>query len=218
MVDTSNSPIKPITGKNYEAGIKGEFFDGALNASAAVYRIDQENRASVTNVGCMAPAGTSCYIASGKVRSEGLELEVNGALTPNWQLAAGYTYNSAKYRKDAVASNEGRLFNSDLPRHQFKLNTTYTLPGELQRWRVGGGLSSQNTTFNQGSGYRIEQEGYTLVDLMLGYKASEQLDLRLNVNNVFDKKYYQSINSNTWNAFNVYGDPRNAMLSAKYSF
>ena len=218
VVDTSNSPIKPITGKNYEAGIKGEFFDGALNASAAVYRIDQENRASVTNVGCMAPAGTSCYIASGKVRSEGLELEVNGALTPNWQLAAGYTYNSAKYRKDAVASNEGRLFNSDLPRHQFKLNTTYTLPGELQRWRVGGGLSSQNTTFNQGSGYRIEQEGYTLVDLMLGYKASEQLDLRLNVNNVFDKKYYQSINSNTWNAFNVYGDPRNAMLSAKYSF
>lgn len=218
VVDTSNSPIKPITGKNYEAGIKGEFFDGTLNASAAVYRIDQENRASVTNIGCMAPAGTSCYIASGEVRSEGLELDVNGALTPSWQLAAGYTYNSAKYRKDAVASNEGKLFNSDLPRHLFKLNTTYTLPGELQRWRVGGGLSSQNTIFNQGSGYRIEQKGYTLVDAMLGYKVSEQLDVRLNVNNLFDKKYYQSINSNTWNAFNVYGDPRNAMLSAKYSF
>nr|WP_279538633.1 TonB-dependent receptor [Pseudomonas brassicae] len=145
-------------------------------------------------------------------------MEVNGALTPNWQLAAGYTYNAAKYRKDAIASNEGRLFNSDLPRHLFKLNTTYTLPGALQRWRVGGGLSSQNTTFNQGEGYRIEQEGYTLVDLMVGHRLTENIDLRLNVNNVFDKKYYQTINSNTWNAFNVYGEPRNFMLSAKYTF
>ncbi|WP_338001256.1 TonB-dependent siderophore receptor [Pseudomonas brassicae] len=50
VVDTRNAPIKPITGKNYEAGIKGEFFDGALNASAAVYRIDQQNRASITTV------------------------------------------------------------------------------------------------------------------------------------------------------------------------
>ncbi|MBV6287442.1 TonB-dependent siderophore receptor [Pseudomonas aegrilactucae] len=218
VVDTRNAPIKPITGKNYEAGIKGEFFDGALNASAAVYRIDQQNRASITTVGCQAPAGVSCYVASGEVRSEGLELEVNGALTPNWQLAAGYTYNAAKYRKDAIASNEGRLFNSDLPRHLFKLNTTYTLPGALQRWRVGGGLTSQNTTFNQGEGYRIEQEGYTLVDLMVGHRLTENIDLRLNVNNVFDKKYYQTINSNTWNAFNVYGEPRNFMLSAKYTF
>jgi outer membrane receptor for ferric coprogen and ferric-rhodotorulic acid len=217
VVDADNSPIKPITGKNYEAGIKGEYFNGALNASAAVYRIDQENRASIVNVGCT-PAGTTCYVASGEVRSEGLELEVNGALTNRWQLSAGYTYNSAKYRKDAQASNEGKLFNSDLPRHLFKLNTTYTLPGALERWRVGGGLTSQNTTYNKGDGYRIEQEGYTLVDLMLGYKPTDHLDLRLNVNNVFDKKYYQSINSNTWNAFNVYGDPRNFMLSAKYSF
>ena len=219
VVDADNNAIKPIVGKNYEAGIKAEYFNGALNASAAIFRIDQENRASVINTPgvCQAPAGVSCYQASGEVRSEGLELEVSGALTESWQMAAGYTYNSAKYRKDANPDNEGRLFASDLPRHLFKANTTYTLPGALERWRIGGGLTAQNTIYNKGTGYRIEQKAYSIVDLMAGYKVSENIDLRLNVNNLFDKKYYQSINSNTWNAFNVYGDPRNAMMTVRWS-
>jgi outer membrane receptor for ferric coprogen and ferric-rhodotorulic acid len=219
VVDADNKAIKPIVGKNYEAGIKAEYFNGALNASAAIFRIDQENRASVINTPgvCQAPAGVSCYQASGEVRSEGLELEVSGALTESWQMAAGYTYNSAKYRKDANPDNEGRLFASDLPRHLFKANTTYTLPGALERWRIGGGLTAQNTIYNKGTGYRIEQKAYSIVDLMAGFKVSENIDLRLNVNNLFDKKYYQSINSNTWNAFNVYGDPRNAMMTVRWS-
>lgn len=219
VVDADNKAIKPIVGKNYEAGIKAEYFNGALNASAAIFRIDQENRASVINTPgvCQAPAGISCYQASGEVRSEGIELEVTGALTPDWQMAAGYTYNSAKYRKDANPDNEGRLFASDLPRHLFKANTTYRLPGALERWRIGGGITAQNTIYNQGTGYRIEQKAYSIVDLMAGYKVSENVDLRLNVNNVFDKKYYQSINSNTWNGFNVYGDPRNTMLTVRWS-
>uniref|UniRef100_UPI003C79FBC1 TonB-dependent siderophore receptor n=1 Tax=Pseudomonas veronii TaxID=76761 RepID=UPI003C79FBC1 len=219
VVDADNKAIKPIVGKNYEAGIKAEYLNGALNASAAIFRIDQENRASVINTPgvCQTPAGVSCYQASGEVRSEGLELEVTGTLTSNWQMAAGYTYNSAKYRKDANPDNEGRLFASDLPRHLFKANTTYRLPGELERWRIGGGITAQNTIYNKGTGYRIEQKAYSVVDLMAGYKVSENVDLRLNVNNVFDKKYYQSINSNTWNGFNVYGDPRNAMMTVRWS-
>lgn len=43
--DTSGSPLKPIIGKNYEVGIKGEYLGGALNASVALFRVDQENRA-----------------------------------------------------------------------------------------------------------------------------------------------------------------------------
>lgn len=219
VVDSQNKAIQPIVGKNYEAGIKAEYFDGALNASAAVFRIDQQNRASVINTPgvCQTPAGVACYQASGEVRSQGLELEVSGALNERWQMAAGYTYNAAKYRKDANPDNEGRLFASDLPRHLFKASTTYQLPGTLERWRVGGAISAQNTIYNQGSGYRIEQKAYQVLDLMAGYKVSDNVDLRLNVNNVFDKKYYQSINSNTWNGFNVYGEPRNAALTVKWS-
>ncbi len=218
--DASGSPIKPITGTNYELGLKGEYFGGALNASLAVFQIDQENRARRLDdqSTCFSYPTTSCYGASGKVRSKGIELELQGSLTPDWELAAGYTFTEVKYVKDATASNEGKLFDPDIPRHQFKLSTTYTLPGALSRWRVGGSLYHQNTIYNKGTNYYVEQEAYSLVDLMLGFKPIEQMDVRLNLNNAFDKKYYNVISSSVATPSSVYGEPRNLMMSVKYNF
>ena len=215
-VDESNNIIAPITGKNYELGIKGEYFDGALNASAAIFQIDQENRAK--SFSCNTTTSTTCYEASGKVRSKGMELEVQGQLTPNWELAAGYTFAEAKYVQDANEANEGRLFDTDIPRHLFKMSTSYTLPGQFDQWRVGASLYHQNRIYNKGTTYMIEQDGYTLVDFMLGFRPTEHIDARLNLNNAFDKKYYNSLSSNATVPSNVYGDPRNLMLSVKYTF
>ncbi|MFJ4067729.1 TonB-dependent siderophore receptor [Pseudomonas sp. NPDC089996] len=215
-VDESGNVIAPVTGKNYELGIKGEYFDGALNASAAIFQIDQENRAR--SFSCNTATATTCYEASGKVRSKGIELEVQGQLTPNWELAAGYTFAEAKYVKDANEANEGRLFDTDIPRHLFKMSTAYTLPGQFNQWRVGASLYHQNRIYNKGTTYMIEQDGYTLVDFMLGFKPTEHIDARLNLNNAFDKKYYNSLSSNATVPSNVYGDPRNLMLSLKYTF
>ncbi|WP_226505668.1 TonB-dependent receptor [Pseudomonas sp. MWU16-30317] len=223
-VDASGSTIKPITGKSYEMGIKGEYFNGALNASAAVFQIDQENRAkSITDIDlCPTYPTTACYEAAGKVRSKGVELEVQGQLTPNWQLGAGYTFTEAKYVKDSTAANEGRLFDTDIPRHLFKMTTTYTLPGQWHQWRVGTSLYHQNRIYNKGTSaagaFMIEQEGYTLVDFMLGFKPTEHIDARLNLNNAFDKSYYNSLSSSVTVPSSVYGDPRNLMLSVKYTF
>lgn len=219
--------IKPITGENYEVGIKGEYFGGALNASASVFQIDQLNRAAEVadaRTCKFIPVGAyGCYEAAGKVRSQGVELEINGALTPNWQVGAGYTFAQAKYEKDADASKEGTLFDTDVPRHMFKANTTYRLQGELNRWRIGANLYSQSSTYNKGrnafGNFHIEQEAYALVGLMAGYQVNKHLDTQLNINNVFDKKYYQGIASNsTWSPYDVYGDPRNFTVTAKYSF
>ncbi|MEG0632412.1 MAG: TonB-dependent siderophore receptor [Pseudomonas sp.] len=219
--------IKPITGENYEVGIKGEYFGGALNASASLFQIDQLNRAAEVadaSVCRVIPAGSyGCYEAAGKVRSQGLELEINGALTPNWQVAAGYTFAQAKYEKDADKSKEGSLFDTDVPRHMFKANTTYHLQGDMSQWRIGANLYSQSGTFNKGSNvfgkFHIEQDAYALVGLMAGYQVNKHLDTQLNINNVFDKKYYQGIASNsTWSPYDVFGDPRNFTVTAKYSF
>lgn len=143
---------------------------------------------------------------------------------PGLGTGAGYTYASVKYTKDSNPDNVGRLFDTDIPRHVFKAFTTYQLPGDLNRWTIGGGVYRQNTIYNQGtnffdtsSKFRIEQEAYTLVDLMTSYKASEHVDIRLNINNVFDKKYYQSISTNTVYGINQYGDPRNAMVTVRWS-
>ena len=219
--------IKPITGENYEVGIKGEYFGGALNASASVFQIDQLNRAAevadATTCTFIPVGAYGCYEAAGKVRSQGVELEINGALTPNWQVGAGYTFAQAKYEKDADAAKEGTLFDTDVPRHMFKASTTYRLQGELNRWRIGANLYSQSSTYNKGrnvfGNFQIEQEAYALVGLMAGYQVNKHLDTQLNINNVFDKKYYQGIASNsTWSPYDVYGDPRNFTVTAKYSF
>ncbi len=57
-----------------------------------------------------------------------------------------------------------------------------------------------------------------MVGLVAGYKASEQLDLQLNVNNLFDRVYYSSVASSGYNPYDIYGDPRNLKLTARYSF
>ncbi|HAB03522.1 MAG TPA: TonB-dependent siderophore receptor [Pseudomonas sp.] len=220
--DTSATPVKPIVGKNYEVGIKGEYFDGALNASVALFRVDQENRATQVIVpNC---PQTSCYEASGEVRSQGIDMELQGALTPNWQIGAGYTYARAHTIKDAA--NPGKVnqrFDTDTPEHMFKLNTVYHFQGPLEKLRVGGNISWQSRIYNDftvadGSEYRLIQGAYAVTDLMAGYRVNQNLDLQLNANNVFDRKYYSAVAMSVDYGGDTWGTPRNLMLTAKYSF
>lgn len=78
--------LPPVVGTNYEVGLKGEWWDGGLNASFALFRIDQSNRAQEDPAHpspCAdSPTGT-CSIAEGEVRSEGVEAELTGRLAPN---------------------------------------------------------------------------------------------------------------------------------------
>lgn len=223
-LDASSKLLDPVTGNNYEMGIKGEYFDGALNASAAVFRMDQENRAfrNTDQTQCAGYPTVTCYSAAGEVRSEGAEFEVQGAVTPNWQVGAGYTVAIARYQKDATVANVGAVFDTDTPRHLFKLSTMYWLPGELQHWRVGGSVYRQGSIYNKGTAsgvpFYISQSAYTVADLILGWQATPKLDLRLNINNVFDKKYYNALSGSVGFPSNVYGEPRNVTLSAKYQF
>ncbi|MGK8289835.1 TonB-dependent siderophore receptor [Pseudomonas putida] len=219
---TSGTPVKPIVGKNYEIGIKGEYFGGALNASIALFRIDQENRAVQVFVSdCPQSA---CYEASGEVRSQGIDMELQGALTQHWQIGAGYTYARVHTLKDAAnPGNVNQRFDTDTPEHMFKLTTTYRFQGPLEKLRVGGNISWQSRIYNDftvadGSEYRLIQGAYAVTDLMAGYQVNKHLDLQLNANNVFDRKYYSAIASSVDYAGDTWGAPRNMMLTAKYSF
>ncbi|MEX5343206.1 TonB-dependent siderophore receptor [Pseudomonas sp. I2] len=218
----SGSPVKPIEGKNYEIGIKGEYFDGALNASLALFRVDQENRAVRIFVPNCPQA--SCYEASGKVRSQGIDMELQGALTENWQVGAGYTYARVHTIKDdANPQTENQRFDTDTPEHLFKLSSTYRFQGPLEKLRVGGNVYWQSRMYNDialgdGGSYRLEQGGYAITDLMAGYQVNQHLDLQLNANNIFDRKYYSSISNSVDYGGDTYGNPRNLMLTAKYSF
>ncbi|WP_460135889.1 TonB-dependent siderophore receptor [Pseudomonas sp. S1_E04] len=220
--DSTGTPLKPIVGKNYEVGIKGEYLGGALNASVALFNIDQENRAVATVVPNCPQA--SCSEGSGKIRSQGIDVELQGALTENWQVGGGYTYaRTHTLKDDANPQKVNKPFDTDTPEQLFKLTTRYNFQGPLQKLRVGGNISWQSRMYNDiplvdGSSYRLKQGAYAVTDLMAGYKVNQHLDLQLNANNIFDRRYYSTIANSASYGGDAYGSPRNMMLTAKYSF
>ncbi|UUT09919.1 TonB-dependent siderophore receptor [Pseudomonas zeae] len=221
--DLGGKVLEPIVGENYEVGIKGEYFDGALNASLAVFQMDQTGRATQADNQFGCPVLT-CYGSSGKVRSQGVDMELQGALTDNWQVGAGYTYTRAHYIKDENPANNNQRFETDTPEHLFKVSTVYRFQGPLQHLRVGGNVYWQSRMYNDvalanNGSYRLEQGGYAVTDLMAGYEVNKHLDLQVNANNIFDRVYYSAIGSNvTWGSNDNYGNPRSYMLTAKYKF
>ncbi|QXO19299.1 TonB-dependent receptor [Vibrio ostreae] len=64
------------------------------------------------------------------------------------------------------------------------------------------------------SGYRTEQGDYALVDLMGRYDITRQTQVQVNINNVFDKKYYAGICTTCYS----YGDPANVTVSLQHNF
>jgi outer membrane receptor for ferric coprogen and ferric-rhodotorulic acid len=215
--NVSGSSLQPMTGESYEIGLKGEYFDGALNASVALFDMTQENRSYlIPNQNesiCPSYPASSCYETAGEVRSRGIDTEISGAITPNWQLSAAYTYLLSEYIKDA--DNEGKRFGPEQPKHLFKAATSYNFEGDFNKWRVGADVLGQSETFNRvGSGHAT-QDAYAVVGLMAGYKFDEHWDGRVNFNNVFDTKYWQGIP--TGSGSGVYGDPRNVMFSVKWT-
>ena len=213
--DISGNLLEPMVGKNYEIGIKGEYFNGALNASTALFWVDQEKIAMrlVDQSVCPSYPATQCYRAAGLVRSQGADLEIQGAITPNWQLAAGYTYVDKKIKKDANPANVGERASPELPRNQFKIFTTY----RNGPWRVGGGVNWQSDIYYKRTGFHSRQDAYAVTNLMVGYRFDKHLDLQLNINNLFDERYYRSISSAS-NGASVYGEPRSITLTARYQF
>lgn len=203
--DFSGSLLAPVTGTNYEAGIKAEYFGGALNASLAYFQLNQENLASA--LAACAPGVNSCYEASGEVQTKGIDLELQGMLAQGWQASVGYTYAGAKNTE----GGSGR-FDSDTPYNLFKASTSYRLRGDLEKWTVGGSFRTQSSAYTS---FDVAQGGYSILDLMTGYDISKNLKIQGNLNNVFDKRYYQSI-SNPAGA-NIFGDPRNVALTMRWS-
>ena len=217
--DISGRVLKPVRGKDYEAGLKGEFLDGRLNTSLSLFRIKNEGRAvddaNSPNPCPSRPTGF-CQIAGGVAQSEGWELEAAGEITPGWRLMAGYTNTRTKYLLDTVA-NTGQPIRTADPRHLLRLFTTYKLQGALRDVTVGGGVQAQSDTYVRSGAITGRQGGYAVYNAMLGYQVNRAMRVQLNVNNIFDKYYYKKIG--VGNAFNTYyGDPRNVTLTLSYKF
>lgn len=210
----NSEPLSPVEGKTYETGIKGELADGRLNLSLAAFRIDLENNPQ-EDPDHPGPPNNPFYISGGKVRSQGFELEGTGYLTPYWSLSAGYTYTSTEYLKDSQ-NDSGTRYSTFTPRHLLRLWSNYDLPWQDRRWSVGGGLQAQSDYSVDYRGVSMRQGGYALVNMRLGYKIDEHWTAAVNVNNLFDRTYYQSLSNPNWN--NRYSEPRSFNVSLRGAF
>ncbi|MFY4840824.1 TonB-dependent siderophore receptor [Aliarcobacter butzleri] len=199
--DKDNKLLDPILGKNYEVGVKGEYFDKKLNAGLTLFRIEQDNVAEST--GLMNQAGNSISEAKDGVTSKGVEFEIGGKLTDNWDLTAGFTHFEAK-------EANGEKFNTRAPRSNINIFTKYS----INDFSVGAGVNWKSDTYIGSGAKRISQDAYATVDLMASYDFSKNLTGQLNINNLFDKTYYSGYSVNAY----AYGEPVNGMLSLKYKF
>jgi catecholate siderophore receptor len=108
----------------------------------------------------------------------------------NWQLSAGYTYLDSKIVESAPggAPIGAPLLNA--PKHSVAVFTEWLIS---ERFEIGGGLNYQSTRYAQNVPPVKKVPGYFTADLMAKYFFNDQWSLQLNVNNVFDKFYYQQV-------------------------
>ncbi|MBL8265445.1 TonB-dependent receptor domain-containing protein, partial [Steroidobacter sp.] len=170
-----------------------------------------------------------CYLAQGETQSRGADFEINGSLTRDWNVFAGYTYNENEYKKGFTTS--GAAFMPQTPRHLFKLWTTYKLPNRFDQWELGLGVNAQSKTYVQGTvitydlgtgtalgsaPYSFTQGGYTLLSARVQYEINDHWSAALNLTNITDKTYYQTVGTSAW--ANWYGAPRGYMVTMRGKF
>lgn len=209
-LDEQGDLLEPRQGRQYEAGIKGSYRDGALNARFTLFQLTDENRATTPYDENGAPI-SAYQVASGETRIRGGELELGGELMPGWQWLAGYTYLDT----ETLSGDEEALF-AIMPRHHFTLWNRYDFGGALSGWRVGAGLNVMSEFAFERGGTRVEAPGYGVVDAMVGYDFNESLSATLNVNNLLDKTYYARIATPA--TFNFYGESRSVVAGIRYTF
>lgn len=212
--DRNGRYLDPLEGANYEAGLKADLMNGRLRLSGAVFRIEQDNFA-VPDIGYFVPGTTDVASkpAMGTV-SKGYELEMQGQPLPGWDISAGWSHFKAT---DA----DGIDVQAHQPREVFRMATKYEFGGALDGFSLGGSARWESrppqTAENPATGVteKVGQKAYWLVNLMGAYDITEFLSLQVNVNNLFDKRYY---NTNSWFGGYIYGEPRNVRATLSYHF
>ena len=182
--------------------MKGEYFGGKLSAALGVFKIVQDGVGEKTTR-IHPRTGASIYEAKKGVVSKGFELDVNGEITDNISLSMGLTRFNAKDAK-------GEKYSTDSSRTTANLFAKYG----VQNFRMGAGLMYKSKAYTGSGADKIEQDAYTLANVMFGYKIGKNFDVQLNVDNVFNKKYYEGIGANRM----VYGEPRIFNISFSYNF
>ncbi|MET0294431.1 MAG: TonB-dependent receptor [Phenylobacterium sp.] len=223
---TATCNVKPDEAENIEVGGKWDY-RGRLSLTAALFRNDRTNY--------RVPSGDPAVpfeVLDGSARVQGVALGASGLVTDRWAVFANYTYLDSEVLQGASAASAARGLDftrgdplTNTPDHAFSLFTTYDVSDRLQ---LGYGVTYQGeyylTQHAQITGSNpparttiplVTAEAYWVHRAVVTFRPRERVELRLNVNNLFDEVYYTRGRNNGWA---TPGDGRSATLTASYRF
>ncbi|MDX9740451.1 MAG: TonB-dependent receptor [Gammaproteobacteria bacterium] len=238
LVGQNNEEARTQKAINYELGVKWNLFDDRLNASAAVFHTERRN---VAITGAEEPGGDVTLQGYGKQIVQGIELSLIGEIREGWTAWGGILFLDSERKHSALLDERRRnanpadfsgdfgIFNSTngdelafTPDITASVWTSYAFRSGLT---LGGGIQhvADSWAGRPDDADRIipngmfgELPGYTVLNLMASYAVSENLLVRLNIDNVTDELYAVSTN---WAAQRVFtGAPRSYLLTADLRF
>lgn len=204
----NRTDFRPQRARTTEIGTKWQLFDQRLLLSAALFRTDIENEVEANDDGT--------WSQYGKKRVEGYELSAQGNITRNWQVIGGYTLQHASIKNGANTAQDGSSGLPYTPEHAFTLWSQYQVTDALS---LGGGaryVGGMKRGTDGATGTPSFTEGYWVGDAKVGYRLNRNLDLQLNVYNLFDTHYVASINKSGYRY--KPGEPRTFLVTANVHF
>lgn len=203
-LSASTQALDPEKFINKELGWKWEMND-QLSLSVAAYQLDRRNVAMTD------PADPTLMVLVDGQRARGVEVGVAGRITERWQVMGGYAWQQGELLRAASATAPAGNALAQLPRHSASLWNRFDVTPAF-----GFGIGAiHRGSFYASTDNTVTVPGFTRLDGALFWKASKNLQLQLNIENLLDKEYFASAHSN----HNISpGAPRGATLTARVTF
>ena len=206
--NAANPNMDPQKAKTLELGSKWELAEKNLMLSGALFRTEVTNEIVTNSDGTVGQTGKKIV--------QGLELGVIGQINKAWGVSAGYTVQNTKVDTGALVAADASNGLTYTPKNAFSLWSTYQLPFGLT---VGGGAryaGGLKRGTDGAVGTPNHTDAYWVFDAMASYRVNKNLDIQLNVFNLFDKDYVAAINKSGYRYFP--GIARSARLTANFKF
>lgn len=203
QITVTNQDLSPERSRNIEVGAKWDVLEQRLSLTSALFQTDKTNARVSDGLG-----GT---VNAGKQRVRGVEVGAAGNITSNWSVFGGYSYLDA-ITVDAGAANPtaSGLPMVMVPKHNFTVWTYYNV---LPKLSIGGGATISSLTYASVSATsRKWTPGYARFDAVATYRVSKDMDVQLNVQNIFDKKYFSS----AYPIYATWAPGRSAMMTLNF--
>ena len=195
--DVNGAFLAPMKGINAEVGVKAEWLNRKLLTTFALFSAKQKGLATY---GGTDPATLQDYYEAKDVKSRGFEVEATGRIDEDTKLTVGYT-------QLKLTGPDGNDIYEWVPRHTLNLIAEARVPA-LPKLRLGAAARWQSDVSKIGG---ARQDAYLVANGFAAYALSDAATVRLNINNLFDKKYLRTVQYGA-----IYGAPRNVALSLEY--